>query len=297
MSNIFERSGLLSFLKKRYTEETTSVYLREITNFLANNPSAETYYYKDLMSYLGVLRKRYPNPKTLNRILAAIKVYYVFLCRQGTRKDNPAKNIHLKDKISRDIQLQDLFSIEELETLLTSKIERFNDLNTRNKVLISLLIYQALKPAEIENLELEDINLEQATIYIKATPKTNSRTLSLKANQILVFKSYIDETRIKFSLFSTENKTAFLLSNSGQAMQSEDITKHIKRHYGKLFAPRNLNCLTIRQSVITNLLKQNHDLRLVQVFAGHKTPSTTEKYKQADLEALKTAIKQYHPMK
>ena len=55
--------------------------------------------------------------------------------------------------------------------------------------------------------------------------------------------------------------------------------------------------MTIRQSVITNLLKQNHDLRLVQVFAGHKNPSTIEKYKQADLEALKTAIKQYHPIK
>ena len=55
--------------------------------------------------------------------------------------------------------------------------------------------------------------------------------------------------------------------------------------------------MTIRQSVITNLLKQNHDLRLVQVFAGHKNQSTTEKYKQANLEALKTAIKQYHPIK
>jgi integrase/recombinase XerD len=79
-------------------------------------------------------------------------------------------------------------------------------------------------------------------------------------------------------------------------MTAEDITKHIKRNY-QLFKPRNVNCLTIRQSVITNLLKQNNDLRIVQCFAGHKYPSTTEKYKQSNVEALQTALKIYHPIK
>jgi integrase/recombinase XerD len=35
---------------------------------------------------------------------------------------------------------------------------------------------------------------------------------------------------------------------------------------------RNLNAKTIRQSVIANLLKEGKDLRVVQVFAGHKKP-------------------------
>jgi integrase/recombinase XerD len=46
--------------------------------------------------------------------------------------------------------------------------------------------------------------------------------------------------------------------------------------------------------VIANLLKQNHDLRVVQVFAGHKYPSATEKYKQAQREELKKQIQKYH---
>jgi hypothetical protein len=33
---------------------------------------------------------------------------------------------------------------------------------------------------------------------------------------------------------------------------------------------KSTNCQTIRQSVITNLLKAGNDLRIVQVFAGHK---------------------------
>jgi integrase/recombinase XerD len=48
--------------------------------------------------------------------------------------------------------------------------------------------------------------------------------------------------------------------------------------------------------VIANLLKQGHDLSLVQNFAGHKYPSTTEKYKQSEIETLKAAVNKYHPI-
>jgi integrase/recombinase XerD len=48
--------------------------------------------------------------------------------------------------------------------------------------------------------------------------------------------------------------------------------------------------------VIANLLKQNHDLRVVQVFAGHKYPSAIEKYRQDDVEELKKQIQKYHPL-
>jgi integrase/recombinase XerD len=52
---------------------------------------------------------------------------------------------------------------------------------------------------------------------------------------------------------------------------------------------------TIRQSVITNLLKQGHDLSIVQSFAGHKYPSATQGYKQNEFETLKAEVNKYHP--
>jgi len=36
---------------------------------------------------------------------------------------------------------------------------------------------------------------------------------------------------------------------------------------------------------------------IVQVFAGHKYPSATEKYRQDDVEELKRAVLKYHPLK
>jgi len=284
-----------NYLKKHYTQKTVIAYSREIENFINNNPNNKIYTYTDIVNYLGVLRIRYNNAKTLNRILSSIKAYYSYLCFIKVRKDNPTKSIFLRDKQNRDIQLQDLFSTEELEKLLLAKPERFIKLDYRNKVLMSLLIYQALKPNEIEALQVEDINLGEATIYIKSSPKSNSRTLGLKANQILLFKHYMEDVRLK--LLRENESHFFIIGQRKTPMLAEDITKHIKRSYGNLYLPRNVNAQSIRQSVITNLLKQNNDLRLVQAFAGHKYPSTTEKYKQTNVTQLKLALEVHHPFK
>ena len=292
-----------NYLQNRYTPETAKAYKREIAIFLGNLPGANKAIYKDLMNYLGTLRSRYSNGRTINRILASIKVYYEFLNSTGQRKDNPAKSIRLRDKQSREIQLQDLFTTKELESLMTGKKERYTILEYRNKVLMSLLIYQALHPRELEAITLNDINLQQGTIYIKSRSKTNSRELGLKPTQIMLFYQYIYE--IRPNLLQTQHaepcavsySEALIIGQRGEPMKSEDITKHIKRNYGNFFKGRKVNAQTIRQSVITNLLQAGNDLRVVQTFAGHKYPSTTEKYKQTNVEALKTAVNQYHPIR
>jgi integrase/recombinase XerD len=285
---------LLEYLQTRYTIKTAKAYEREIEIFLSNYQQADKALYKDLIHYIGTLRNRYSNSKTLNRILSSIKAYYDFLNYTGKRKDNPSKAIRLRDKQNRDIQLQDLFTTEELEQLLNRK-ERYNALEYRNKVLMSLLIYQALKPTEIASITLNEINLNEATIYIKGSGKNNSRELSLKPNQILLFHQY--QTEIRPKLLKGGENDFFIIGHRCNPMTGEDITKHVKRSFKELYTPRKVNCQTIRQSVITNLLKAGNDLRIVQVFAGHKYPSTTEKYKQTNVEALKTAIAQYHPIR
>jgi integrase/recombinase XerD len=288
-----ELKAIETYLRAKHTKESTASYLREIRAFLGNNPRAESYLHADIVNYIGTLRKRYSNPRTVSRILSAIKSYYAYLCVSEKREDNPSKSIFLKDKISRDVQLQDLFTSEELEELLIRK-DRYFLLTNRNYVLISLLIYQGLRPSEVEQIKLEDVNLEQASIYIRQTNRTNSRTLQLKSSQVYQFHQYINQTRPE--LLQDKHNEAFILGKTGKAMPSEDLTKHLKRSFKDRFPPRIVNAQTIRQSVITNLLKSGNELRTVQVFAGHKYPSTTERYKQNDLQELTTELLRFHPL-
>ena len=165
---------------------------------------------------------------------------------------------------------------------------------------MSILIYQAVLPGELAAITTEDINLEKGTIYIRATAKTNARALQLKPGQILLFYRYMNEIRPKLLLKNPNaaNEKTLLISHRGNPETVGSLVSHIQRMKNR-FPGRALNMQSIRQSVITNLLSQGNDLRIVQVFAGHKYPSTTEKYKKTNVEALQSAINQAssHSMK
>ncbi len=160
----------------------------------------------------------------------------------------------------------------ELELLLERK-ERYADLQTRNQGVISLLIYQGLT-GEMAALTVQDINLGEGMIKIKATPKTNARGSWRQSKLCYCINIWVKQ---------------------GTAESGEGI-HYLVSTYKKLFADRNLNPKTIRMSVITNLLKEGKDLRLVQTFAGHKYPSATERYKQSGIEELKQVIQKLHPL-
>ena len=283
---------LEQYLREQNAPSTAKAYQREISLFFTSLESKginlKTANYSQIMDYIGELRKKTNN---LSKSLHGVKKYYNYLVATNQRKDNPAKSIKLRDKRSRDIQLQDLFKTEELEQLL-DRNERYPILKNRNQIIISLLIYQGLTNGEITKLELENINLEAGRIYIKQGRKTNSRELKLQPRQIFWLMNYLQTDRPK--LLKTESNK-LIISKLGEPETGEGIGYIIKTFRSK-FPGRKLTAQTIRQSVITNLLKEGKDLRIVQAFAGHKYPSTTEKYKQTQVEELKNQILKYHPL-
>jgi integrase/recombinase XerD len=155
------------------------------------------------------------------------------------------------------------------------------------------VIYQGLTTGDIVNLTLNEIDLEEGTIYLKATPKLNRRTLKLKPNQIMLFYKYINEERPKLLKQGTDT---LILTKLGTPEVGHSF-KNLFKPFKKQFPGRTLHAKTIRQSVIANLLRSGHDLRLVQTFAGHKYPSATERYRQTGIEELKAGIEKYHPLK
>lgn len=290
--------GLIDFLNEKTAPSTAKRYKREIDLFFLSIENPKTATYSDILAYLGEVKK---NVKNRSCTLSAIRKYYEYLVSTGQRIDNPSASIKLRDNKTKDVQIQDLFKAEELEQLLQRK-ERYAILKNRNKIIISLLIYQALTNGEICSLTINDLDLEQGTIYIKAGVKTNPRTLKLQSKQVFWIMKYLQEDRLQLLKVLPTGEdlggvrtTILIISKLGTAEKGEGI-HYLTETQKHLFKPRKLNPVTIRQSVITNLLKQGKDLRIVQAFAGHKTPSTTEKYKQTQVEQLKNQILKYHPL-
>ncbi|MBN2237115.1 MAG: tyrosine-type recombinase/integrase [Bacteroidales bacterium] len=285
--------NLEEYLQNHHQKSTVERYLRDIKAYLTEEPGAQAATYSDIINYISKLRERYSNKATVNRILHSIKKYYEYLVKTNQIQTNPAKNIHLRNYRNKDLQLQDLFTSAELENLLNETVWSRKTIATRNKVVISLLIYQALTRQELTLLQTGQIDLEKATIKIPESPKSNARELPLKPNQIMLFYKYLNEDRKK--LLRKDESDMFLIDWHGKPV-TEDVIRNLLEYCKKYFPGKNLNATTIRMSVITNLLKEGKDLRIVQAFAGHKYPSTTERYKQNHIEELKLQIEKYHPL-
>ncbi|UOU98180.1 tyrosine-type recombinase/integrase [Chryseobacterium daecheongense] len=286
--------SLLEYLRNTLSEETVKNYLYEIEKFKKHYRNPEKISYQNLMEYVELLRKNY-NPQSVKRTIYAIKKYYDYLVETGKIKANIASNIKIKDGKENPIQLQELLTEKELQNLLEPRKERYPILEKRNQIIMSLLVNQALLVGEMERLTIEDIDLKEAKIKVQKTGITNSRILELKAEQILLFYQYLKEEREQLVSFRTEIENYFLLGKLGTKITSDDINYLIST-YKKNFT-KKLTSITIRQSVIKLKLDQGENLRKVQYFAGHKHADTTEKYKETGINALQTAINQFHPMK
>ena len=146
------------------------------------------------MEYVEQTRKNYKSASII-RILSALKKYYDYLVEIGVRKDNPARAIQLRDIKKSPLQLQDLFTTNELQKLQEPRKERYKSLEKRNQIIMSLLINQALKIGEIIQIKTTDIHLDKAQIHITGTAQTNNRILLLKAEQILLFYNYLEDRK------------------------------------------------------------------------------------------------------
>jgi integrase/recombinase XerD len=121
----------------------------------------------------------------------------------------------------------------------------------------------------------------------------------------MTFYQYVNNDRLKLlskNRNSAESaKKRLILSYTGKPILPINITDILNpRRQNKpdmlSLSKHKILPLKIRQSVIAQLLKQNHDIRIVQVFAGHRKAASTEAYKQTGLEELKSAVNKYHPL-
>ena len=295
---------LRNYLEKKYSKSTLASNLYNIKRFTDYyDKKAPKATFKEVLNYIEHLRKNYNlHPKTLRHCLYGVKIYFNYLLETGQRNDHPCSELFLKDKIDKQIQVDTLYSPETLETFFeTYQIRKKKYLENRNKIIISLLIYQALTVKEIAELEIQNINLEKCEIFIKASEELTakspqSRTLPLQAKQILLIYNYLEKDRVKLLQYNNkkETETSFILGQYGEKINPHGIGKMINETKPKT---EQIKPIKIRQSVIANFLKKENDTRIVQVFSGHRRVSTTIQYKQTEFELLQNAVNNYHPIK
>lgn len=276
------------------TPQTAKSYRYTIEHFLSSNPDAKAYNYQDVIAYLSTLNQTSQQNK--QRVLAALKKYYYYLISIGERETHPCNTLYLRTaKRSKTIIFQDLFTPEELELLLERE-ERYQYLTDRNRLIMSLFIYQGLTSEEISTMKLDHIDLENAKLYIPSSKKQARRYLPIKPKQFGLFDKYLRHSRKQIFQVNNIQKSSDYLFINKLGNPIIDV-KHLTEVFKYLFQDRNLTPTTIRKSVIANWLNvQNIPLEQVQLMAGHRWISSTIKYRKPNPERQRELINQWHPL-
>ncbi|MBB6239879.1 integrase/recombinase XerD [Pedobacter sp. AK013] len=243
--------------------------------------------YSEILDFADSLKKEEKSINQINRCLKSIEYYFSYIKKENKITSLPISNVKLKGSI-RNIP-HDLLEKTELEELY-EKYEIKDERTHRNKVILGLLVYQALTRSELEMLRPEHLKLREGKIHIPQTNKNNSRNLSLQPHQILDLQEYLLIVRPKL-----QSKTERLFTGRNDMESLKNSLLHLNHALRKI-NPKLKNAMQIRQSVITEWLKENN-LRTVQYMAGHRYVSSTELYQTNNLEDLKEALNKHHPLK
>lgn len=291
--NQIDLSAFQEYLRQmRHTEESIKSYTYQLQRYLSKHPDAGIYTYSDMIKVLDELTTEQSNAHYRITILASYKKYYDYLIDAGMRNDHPCKSIYIKKKRNKNIIHGDLFSSEELELLLDRK-ERYEILKWKNKAIISLLIYQGLSSGEIARMKLSHVHLDKGRIFVKQSKDLARRHLDLQPNQYHVFDRYIRESRKKLI---KEDTDLLFIGMRGHAITVGEVS-YLVEQFKLLFPTRTLNPKKIRQSVIANWLnEQKLSLEEVQLMAGHRWISSTERYKSTSIEEKRSMIAKFHPL-
>lgn len=292
------------YLKKNLrSPKSADAYLFDIDRFIRENPGYATYGYREISAWFARLNDRYRREdgrvtSSVARIFTSVKWLYTFLVHDGTRDTHPfPPGFRIRGTRKKGTDGSGILTPSELETLLMhvrTEPMRFGTLRLRNLVIVSLLVYQALTSRELVNLTVDDISLDAGTVRVRRTLSTQARTLPLHPSQYMLLHNYLTECRPKL-VEVPELDRRFIAGTRGGG--TVDMICRLLLRYGLVFGGKPVTAENIRKSVIYNRLNvDKQSVADVQVFAGHKLPSTTEGYVSKIDFADRDAINAVHPM-
>src|SRR5579859_1839655 len=246
--------------------------------------------YADILAYMKQCQNNRATQRTIQNYLNMVRHFYDYLVDQGKMEINPVSGINVKG-VKRKF-LYHILKPEDLHAIYTGYQDKTLK-GKRNKIILSLLVYQGVKTEELAKLEVEDVKLNEGKIEIPGGLKSERRLLQLESHQVLEVYDYVNITRKEILELSGQNTNKLLVSIEGGDSFSSCMNRlmfWVKRKNKLVVSPKQL-----RASVIVKWLKQ-YNLRQVQYLAGHRFISSTEAYQQSDMEGLTEEVNKFHPL-
>mgnify|MGYP002561241176 FL=1 len=229
------------------------------------------------------------SPRSLSRLVSAVRGFYRFLNVENYTEENPAL---LLETPRTGRRLPDVLTVEEVDRLIAA-IRLDEPQGERNRTMLELMYACGLRVSELTELHLSDLFFAEGFIRVRGKG-SKERFVPINARAIRLVQSYIDTVRSHQEVSSRWADTVFL-SRRGTGLSRAMVFTIIRRAAADAGIEKKVSPHTLRHSFATHLLEGGADLADIQAMLGHASITTTEIYTHIDLSRLSEVVQRYHP--
>lgn len=235
--------------------------------------------------YIKELKNQERKAETINRKIAAIKMYNCYCVEKGLQKDIV---INDKDYIKIQARLTSPGAPTEKEVYKFKRISAEN--NKRDYTIIALFASTGIRVSELINIKLTDIDFENNYIIIKG--KGNKVRMVVMLDFVAeIIKDYLKEREEEGTL----DKNKYLFIGRQEVKKNKPLHRSTVNSILKTYSEAlsiYINPHKFRHFFCTEHLVRKKTLTSEQVGAivGHNSTNTTRKYMKIDIEDIKKSL-------
>jgi integrase/recombinase XerD len=231
--------------------------------------------------------KRY-RPSSVARALAAVRMFHLFLLREGDTSDNPSEGV-VRPKVPRTLPRP--LSLPEVEAILAAPGEA-DPAGIRDRAILETLYGAGLRISELVGMDVDEVDLDEGSVRVMGKG-SKERIVPLGRFAVAALEGYF--TRARPTLAGSRSGAALFLNQRGGRLTRQGATRVLKGAAARAGITKRVTPHTLRHSFATHLLEGGADVRVVQELLGHATLATTQIYTLVTGERLREEYFSAHP--
>lgn len=223
-------------------------------------------------------------PKSLARLLSAVRGFYGWLLREGLCEHNPAVGLSAPKGERR---LPKVLDTDRAQQLLDGAVED-DFIGRRDQAMLELFYSSGLRLSELAGLDLDALDLTEGLVRVQGK-RNKARVVPVGGKAREAVREWL---RMRGLASPADN--ALFISKRGERLGQQAIRLRVQaagqRELGQRLHPHML-----RHSFASHVLESSQDLRAVQEMLGHADISTTQIYTHLDFQHLAKVYDSAHP--
>ena len=231
------------------------------------------------------------SPRSVARMVAAIRSFYRFLVLDRHLDQNPADDLQPPRAWP---SLPTSLALDEVDRLIAQP-DVSTPLGLRDRAMIELLYATGMRVSELVAVRGSDLHLDEH--YLTCIGKGNKERLVPIGDQASDWvRRYQREGRPAILKSRPARSHGRLFLNvRGGPLSRVGFWKVLKQYARRANLPRSVSPHVIRHSFATHLLERGADLRAIQLMLGHADVSTTQIYTHVLEARLRAVYDRFHP--